>query len=182
MTYEFGSCKSSKDKDIEKFLVVSCDGKISDKARTLREAEVKADAMECSFVLKILRACGGASVDSMNMNITMPGQDAVHEEAVGGEDIEPIFGIALKEGESVKALVTMEECPACADLKNALKEDLETGKIVEIMAGTSTQDLMDNAQIIEENNMVEDYPGMIEITRKDGQYQIDRLYLDDAEE
>jgi len=63
MVYTFGGCRSTKDDDLQKFLVFDCDGNIREKSDTLREAEAKADKIGCAFVIKILRLCGGADAE-----------------------------------------------------------------------------------------------------------------------
>ena len=61
MVYTFETCKSTKDNpEIEKFIVMDCNGAIITKAKTLREAETKANAAGCAFVLKMLMTCGDA--------------------------------------------------------------------------------------------------------------------------
>lgn len=179
MVYTFGSCKSTKDEDGEKFHVLNCDGVVVDKARTLREAETKADALDCALVIKILRTCGkGASLEVISSLVgeSFPApkaKPAVKEE----EELEPIFGLKIKEGQTVTGMVTMEECPACEEWKEIFKDDLASGKLVEIKVGDSTPELLENAKIIEENNLVSDYPSILEITRKGDEYNMEELPL-----
>ena len=59
---EFGSCISTKDIDDDKFFVMDCDGVMMESAKTLDEAQVKADGLGCAIVIKILRLCGGADM------------------------------------------------------------------------------------------------------------------------
>ncbi len=60
---EYGSCRSTKDSGEDKFFVMSCDGELMESAATLDEAQVKADAKACAFVIKFLRLCGDADMD-----------------------------------------------------------------------------------------------------------------------
>lgn len=60
---EYGSCRSTKDTDEDRFFVMSCDGSLMESAKTLDEAQVKADAKDCAFVIKFLRLCGDADMD-----------------------------------------------------------------------------------------------------------------------
>ena len=62
---EFGSCRSTKDMSKDKFLVMDCNGNVVDGARTLDEAQVKADVQGCAIVIKVLRVCGGADIDTI---------------------------------------------------------------------------------------------------------------------
>jgi len=62
---EFGSCRSTKDLSEDKFLVMNCDGMVTDSARTLDEAQVKADNEGCAIVIKVLRTCGNADLEEI---------------------------------------------------------------------------------------------------------------------
>ena len=66
---EFGSCRSTKDVPQDKFFVMDCSGEVSDSARTLDEAQVKADQIGCAIVFKVLRVCGGADIDEIIENL-----------------------------------------------------------------------------------------------------------------
>ena len=50
-------CEMTKDQDMEKFLIIGCDGEIEGTAGTLQEAERKAEGSGACGVLKMLRLC-----------------------------------------------------------------------------------------------------------------------------
>ena len=67
---EFGSCISTKDAAQDKFFVMDCSGEVVDSARTLDEAQVRADQIGCAMVFKVLRLCGGAQIDEIINQLT----------------------------------------------------------------------------------------------------------------
>jgi len=81
---EFGSCRSTKDASENKFIVLSCEGSVLDSAKTLDEAQVKADAAGCAIVIKVLRVCGGANineiVDQLSYQVEEESYDEFDEE------------------------------------------------------------------------------------------------------
>jgi len=80
MVYTFETCKSTKDSNIDKFMIMDCNGAIVDKAKTLREAETKATAAGCAFVLKILRTCGDAKDISLGFVVAPSSEEESEKE------------------------------------------------------------------------------------------------------
>lgn len=185
MTYSYGSCESSKDKEIDKFLVFSCEGGVVDKAKTLKEAEVKADEHPCAFVMKILRICGDeADLDVFEEMLNMPigsevqkkpKKQAESSNTAPNQALSNPFGFSIEEGETVTALVTLEECPGCDDMKAALKDQLESGEIIEIPCGDSDEQRLKNFQIMTENDLVSEYPALVEVTKKGKEIEVIEL-------
>ena len=78
------ACIMTKGMDLEKFMIISCDGSVIERTKTLKEAEERADAIGACGVVKILRLC---TSDNGKMQAILAGSEEVVIETDYEEDV-----------------------------------------------------------------------------------------------